>query len=218
MPKLPASVERETDFVLYGHPASGNAWKAALIFALTDTPFDFEYVDLFNGGTRTPEYTAINRFQEIPVLRHGDKTIVQSSVILTYMSGLTGKFGPRDAEERWRIAEWLAWENQRVLAGPALVRYLRKFQKPPADPAVLDFLVPRAERAIGQFAEAVVDRPFLLGDRPTIADIACAGYLFLLEDGGFDAKRWPSIIDWRARMSALKGWKSAEELLPRPQA
>jgi glutathione S-transferase len=209
--------ERETDFILYGHPESGNAWKAALIFALTDTPFDFEFVDIFKGGTRTPEYTAINRFQEIPVLRHGEKTIVQSSVILTYMSGLSGKFGPRDAEERWRVAEWLAWENQRLLAGPALVRFLRKFQRPAVDQAVMDFLVPRAERAIGQFAEAVGSRPFLLGDRPTIADIACAGYIFLLEEGEFDVRRWPAIVDWRARMAALKGWKSAAELMPAPQ-
>ena len=216
MPKSLEAVERETDFVLYGHPASGNAWKAALIFALTDTPFDFEFVDIFKGGTRTPEFTAINRFQEIPVLQHGEKTIIQSSVILTYMSGLTNKFGPRDAEERWRVAEWLAWENQRLLAGPALVRYLRKFQKPEVDPAVINFLVPRAERAIGQFADAVATKPFLLGDRPTIADIACAGYIFMLEDGGFDAKRWPSIPLWRERMSTLKGWKSAEDLMPAP--
>ena len=38
------------DYTLYGHPRSGNAYKTALMLALTGTAYDFELVDIAGGG------------------------------------------------------------------------------------------------------------------------------------------------------------------------
>jgi len=59
-------------------------------------------------------------------------------------------------------------------------------------------------------------RPFLVNDKPTIADVSLAGYLYYpAEEFGFDIpKEHPAIGAWMERMKALPGWKHPYELMP----
>jgi glutathione S-transferase len=68
---------------------------------------------------------------------------------------------------------------------------------------------------------AIVDKrlakaPYLLGARPTIADISLAGYFYYPPDEfGFDiAKDHPAIGAWMERIKALPGWQHPYELMP----
>ena len=68
-------------------------------------------------------------------------------------------------------------------------------------------------------ALAIVDkhlatRPFLVGDRPTIADISLLGYQYYDEETGIDRTRFPNLIAWTKRVAELPGWKHPYELLP----
>ena len=56
------------EYQLYCFAQSGNAYKAALMLALAGADWEPVWVDFFNGGTRTPEYRAINEMGEVPVL------------------------------------------------------------------------------------------------------------------------------------------------------
>ena len=122
------------------------------------------------------------------------------------------RFGHRDDDERWTIQEWLAWDNQRMTGGPALLRYQRRFVTD-TDPAVLTFLQGRAERALGQLAAGLAATGWLVGGRPTIADIAACAYAFWLDEAGLDAARWPSIPAWLDRIRALPGFAPAGTLM-----
>ncbi len=199
-------------FRLYGSPISGNAYKPALMLALSGQRFAFVPVDVQSGATRTDAYLAINRFQEIPVLEHGGRRIVQSGVILTYLAEQLGRFGHRNEDERWTIQEWLAWDNQRMTGGPALLRFQKRFVAD-TDPAVLAFLRGRAERALGQLSAALAKTGWLVGDRPSIADIATCAYAFWLDEAGLDAERWPAIPAWLDRIRALPGFAPAGTLM-----
>jgi glutathione S-transferase len=201
------------DFRLYGSPTSGNAYKPALMLALCGQAFEFRPVDLQAGAARTEAFRAINRFQEVPVLEHGGRRIVQSGVILTYLAEQLGQFGHQNEDERWTIQEWLAWDNQRMTGGPALLRFLRRWM-PETDTAVLDFVRGRAERALGQLAEGLRETGWLVGGRPTIADIANSAYAFWLDEAGLDAARWPSIQVWLRRITALPGFRTPAALMP----
>lgn len=204
------------EFLLYGHFESGNVYKVALLLSLLGQPFAYRHVALFDGETRTDGYLAINRYQEVPVLEHRGERLCQSAVILAYLADRFGKYQGRDERERRTVAEWLAWEQQRILAGPALIRFIRRFQAGQVPPAVIDYLTPRAERALGQLERAVGESPFLVGDQATIADVAASAYLFWLDQAGLDPARWPAIQAWLGRIRALPGFKPAEALLPRP--
>jgi glutathione S-transferase len=138
-------------------------------------------------------------------------------VILTYLAETLGRYGHRNEDERWRIQEWLAWDNQRMSGGPALLRYLRRWF-PETDPAVLAFITARAERALGQLDACLGESEWLAGDRPTIADIATCAYAFWLDEAGFDPARWPAIGAWLRRIGKLPGFAQPDALMPAPAA
>jgi glutathione S-transferase len=56
---------------------------------------------------------------------------------------------------------------------------------------------------------------WLAGEDITIADIACAGYLFYTEDFTFDRADYPQIDRWLDRIAARPGWKHPYDLMPR---
>jgi glutathione S-transferase len=199
-------------FRLYGSPTSGNAFKPALMLSLCGQPFEFRSIDLQGGAARTEAFRSVNRFQEVPVLEHDGRRIVQSGVILLYLAEQLGRFGHRNEDERWTIQEWLAWDNQRMTGGPALLRYLRRWV-PETDPAVLAFLRTRAERALGQLAAGLAETGWLVGGRPTIADLAACAYAFWLDEAGLEAQRWPAIPAWLERIAALPGFAPAAVLM-----
>src|ERR1700743_1200776 len=71
------------EYRLYCMKESGNAYKAALMLALSGADWEPVWVDYFNGATRTEAFKAeINEMGEVPVLVHGPTRLSQSGVIL----------------------------------------------------------------------------------------------------------------------------------------
>ena len=195
---------------------SGNCYKAALMLALTDLPWEPVFVDFFKGETRGERYRSeVNELGEAPVLEMEGKRISQSGVILDLLAHKTGKFGPKDEEQRAECWRWLLFDNHKFTGYLSVYRFLRTFIKD-TDPAVLDFLKARAERAFAIADKHLAKQPFLLGERATIADISMAGYVFYpAEETGFDFKAsHPAIHAWRERIKALPGWKHPYDLMP----
>jgi glutathione S-transferase len=63
-----------------------------------------------SGETKTPEYTALNPRQKIPLLQDGDFTIGESAAIAAYLSQKYSHRGRRlHPEEPDRYARWVEW-------------------------------------------------------------------------------------------------------------
>ena len=54
---------------------------------------------------------------------------------------------------------------------------------------------------------------WLAGETPTIADLALYAYTHRADEGEFDLARWPGVLAWVKRTSALPGITT----LPRPE-
>ena len=132
------------------------------------------FVDFFvKGEQRSPEYRAnINEMGEVPVLVHGEKKLSQSGVILTYLAERSGKYLPVGDDERLEALRWMIFDNQKVNGFLGPYRFLRIFAKPPGDPKVLAFLKGRIDNSLAILDKRLAARPFMLGERPTIADIS----------------------------------------------
>ena len=206
------------EYQLYCFAQSGNAYRAALMLNLTGADWKPVWVDFFKGGeTRTPAYrTQVNEMGEAPVLVHGDMKLTQSGVILTYLARRSGKFLPEGEEEELEALRWIIFDNQKVNGFLGPFRFLKNWAKPPGDPAVLAFLKGRIDGSLGIVNKRLEQKPFLLGERPTIADVSLAGYLYYPpEEFGFDiGKDHPAIAAWRERMKALPGWGHPYDLMP----
>jgi glutathione S-transferase len=206
-----------SEYRLHCFAQSGNAYRAALMLNLVGADWEPVFVDYFAKKVHlTPEYrTEINEMGEAPVLEHGTKRLSQSAVILTYLAEKSGKFLPQGDDERLEALRWIVFDNQKVNGYLGPFRALRNFVSN-ADPAVLAFLKGRFTNTLGIVDKRLASRKFLLGGRPTIADISLAGYLFYpAEEFGFDfATEWPAIGAWCERVRALPGWEHPYKLMP----
>jgi glutathione S-transferase len=203
------------EYRLHCMKESGNAYKAALMLELSGCDWQPVWVDYFNGQTRGDAFRAeINEMGEVPVLEHKGRRFTQSGVILDYVAEMTGRFGPRDAEERREILRWTLFDNHKFTSYYATLRFLFGLQKSGETP-VVEFLRARVRGAYGVADKHLAGRKFLLGDAPTIADFSLAGYVFYDEPTGIDrAKEFPNVDAWAARIAALPGWKHPYDLMP----
>jgi glutathione S-transferase len=205
------------EYQLHCFAQSGNAYRAALMLNLIGADWEPVWVDFFKGGVqRTPEFRAeVNEMGELPVLVHGKKKISQSGVILTYLSDKTGKFQPQGEDEKLETLRWLLFDNQKVNGYLGPYRAIKNFTPTP-NQTVMEFLKGRFDNSLGIVNKRLQAAPFLLGERPTIADVSLAGYLFYpAEEFGFDiGKDHPAIGAWGERMKALPGWGHPYDLMP----
>ena len=206
-----------SEYRLYCMAQSGNAYRAALMLNLIGADWQPVWVDFFNGATRKPEYREqVNEMGEVPVLVHGTKKLSQSGVILAYLARRSGKFLPDGEDEELEALRWIIFDNQKVNGFLGPYRFLKNFAKPAGDPAVMAFLKGRIDGNLAIVNTRLSRHPYLLGNRPTIADVSLTGYMYYpTEEFGFDiAKEHPAIGAWMERMRALPGWKHPYELMP----
>lgn len=197
-------------FVLHGNLNSQPATRIALYFRLAGIPFSYRHVDLRNGQQKTPEYLAINRFGRVPTLVHGAQSLSESSVILTYLSEQTGKFGGHSAAEKLRLAEWLSWLAD-VLLPVQRARAVRKFN---GDANALPWIDASAATGLALFDQHLAGRTFIEGERLTIADIFAFPWIDLLTESAVDPNKYPNIQLWADRIRAQPGYVPQYELLP----
>ncbi len=198
--------------VLYGSFTSSSSYKPMLYLALSGMAFSFRTVNLKNGVQREAPYLQVNRYGQVPALRHQGLTIVQSNVILDYLARTTGHFEGATEQQRWTAREWLSWESD-AITNVAKVRHFSRFRE--VDPAVKDHFRGPAEAALSFVDNALAGRQWLVGDACTIADIGCWGRMVFMAEGGFDITRWPNIVAWSDRLKAMPGFALPYDLIPK---
>jgi glutathione S-transferase len=128
---------------------------------------------------------------EVPVLEHGGKRLSQSGVILHYLADHFAKFGGSSPDEKREILRWMLWE-----------------------PQVHDFLRGRVKTSLGILDTHLSKNEFVIGQKPTIADLSLCGYLYWPDEFGFSWSDYPRIGAWLDRIRALPGWVHPYELMP----
>jgi glutathione S-transferase len=196
--------------------ASGNSYKVALYLNCAGLDWEPVGVDFAGGVTREANWRAdTNPMGEVPVLEVAGKRMSQSGAILLWLAETTGKFAPTN-DERFEALRWFFFDNHRFTNNYAMHRFQNCFTPRAVDPAVLAFLRSRVESTFAIADKHLTDRPFVLGERPTIVDFSMAGYVYYpAAETGFDiAAQFPAIDAWRRRLAALPGWKPPYELMP----
>jgi glutathione S-transferase len=202
-----------TAYRLYCTGVSGNCYKVALMLALAGCDWEAVGVDYMGGETRGDKFRAeLNEMGEIPVLEHEGKHLSQSGAILTYLARRTGRFEGRDEDERLDILRWILFDNHKFTSYFATLRFLVGIQKSGETP-VTEFLRGRATTAFGLVERHLAGQRFLVADRPTIADLSLAGYLYYPEETGMDPAKFPNIAAWKKRIAGLPGWAGPYELM-----
>jgi glutathione S-transferase len=135
-------------------------------------------VDLGKLEHKTPEFAGLNPFQTIPILQLDDGTkIAETIAICRYVEALWPEpnlFGLTPLEQAM-IEMWQRHLEWRLLLPIAQVlRHSHPHMTEMENPQVPDWAAanrPRALKAMAIVDEALHDRPFIAGDRFTVADI-----------------------------------------------
>ena len=195
---------------------SGNAYKIALYLNCAGLDWEPVGVDFAGGQTRDASWRAdTNPMGEVPVLEVNGQRMSQSGAVLIWLAETTGKFAP-GADDRFEALRWILFDNHKFTANYAMHRFQNSLTPEPVHPAILSFLRARVESSFAIVEKHLADRPFVLGERPTIVDFSMAGYMYYPpEETGFDiAADFPALEAWRQRIAALPGWKPPYQLMP----
>lgn len=205
-----------THYRLYCVGASGNSYKVALYLNCAGLDWEPVGVDFAGGETRGAQWRADNNAMgEVPVLEIAGKRMAQSGAILWWLADTHGRFAI-SADDRYEAMQWLLFDNHKFTNNYAMHRVQNCMTSQPAPEALLSFLRSRVESSFAIAEKHLKDRPFVLGDSPTIVDFSMAGYVYYPpEETGFDiARDYPAIDAWRKRLAALPGWKPPYEMMP----
>lgn len=203
-----------SEYTLHCFAQSGNAYKVALMLELSGADWTPQWVDFFNGATRTPEFRAdVNEMGEIPVLDHAGRKLSQSGVILDYLVERLGTFGWTNDDDRREILRWVLFDNHKLTSYIATLRFLRFIMKS-GETEVTKWLEGRARAALAVLDAHLDGRSFVVGETPTIADLSLCGYLFWPDEIGIELNRYSHIVRWLDRLKALPGWRHPYDLMP----
>lgn len=130
------------------------------------------------GETHTDEFKRLNPRHKIPVLRHGSLVLTESAAIIQYLSetfpNSSEVYVPSDAVSRTRLNEWCYFIMSELDAGSLYV--VRRHdglkhiygEAPIAVESAKSYFVHNLEAMTARIGG---DRPYLLGDRLSVADI-----------------------------------------------
>jgi glutathione S-transferase len=204
-------------FVLHGSPHSLPTYKVALMLRLCGAGFSFRYVSFQRGMQLTPEFRALSRWGQVPVLAHDGRVLVQSAAILEYLSETLGRFAAVDRDADQQLREWLFWEADRLhppLYGWYSVELGRRKLLPLAfETAVVERWERLGAAALGILDAWLAGRAFLVGIAATAADISCYGDIAFAKLTGRDLAHWPNVAAWAARIEALPRFAAPFDLL-----
>jgi GST-like protein len=161
-----------------------NGVKASIMLEETGLAYEPHLVDIIKNESHTREFLSLNPNGKIPAIIDPDGPggqpigLFESGAILLYLADKSGKFISTDAALRWDTIQWLFFQMAAI--GPMFgqLGFFHKFAgKEIADKRPLERYVTESKRLLGVLDTRLADRPWIVGDEYSIADIATIGWV-----------------------------------------
>lgn len=201
---------------LYDYVLSGNCYKVRLLASLLKVELNCEAIDFHPGMEhRSSEFRKLNPLEELPVIRDGDLVLRDAQAILVH---LASRYAEQDIwyprTEAGTVQQWLGFADLLTrTASAARLHDMLGFK--------LDVEAARAgaRRAFRILDDHLTERElagnkWLVGEHPTIADIACFPYVALAQDGGLPLHDYAAIRHWIMHIKKLDNFITMPGISP----
>jgi len=207
--------------ILYGFPRSTFVNIVRLILTHKDVAYGFHDLEPVMGK---PEHLALHPFDRVPILRHGDFTVYETSAIVSYVDeAFAGpRLTPQDVRARGRMNQWISAVNSYYY--PYMIYHVthERIVFPElgiaTDEKVVAHALPKVELGLGVLERELSDgRDYLLGSELSIADFYLLPSTFafsLTEEGRTLYPKFPAFCRWRERIENLPTTKKLRASLP----
>ncbi len=201
------------DFYYWPTP---NGWKVAIMLEECALPYNLIPVNIGKGDQFAPEFLAISPNNRMPAILDRDiegapVPVFESGAILFYLAEKTGRFMPRDPLGRKETLEWLFWQvgNQGPLAGQLshFVNYAPKDEDYSRARYAKEY-----DRCLGVLERRLEDRPYILGDDYSIADMICWPWVLIAKPLGQSLDDLPNVARWRQAVKERPAVQRAVDL------
>ena len=161
-----------------------NGVKVSIMLEETGLAYEPHLVDITKNESHTPEFLSLNPNGKIPAIIDPDGPggeaigLFESGAILLYLADRSGQFISADVAMRWETIQWLFFQMGSI--GPMFgqLGYFNKFAgKEIADKRPLERYVAESRRLLGVLDTRLADRPWIMGEAYSIADIATIGWV-----------------------------------------
>jgi glutathione S-transferase len=209
------------DPIVYGFPRSTYVNIVRLILTHKNIPYGFHDLEPIMGK---PEHLALHPFNRVPILRHGDFAVYETSAIASYIDeAFDGpRLTPQDVRQRARMNQWISAVNSYYY--PYMIFHVthERLVYPElgiaSDEKVVAHALPKVELALGVMErELSHGGEYLLGPELTLADFFVLPSTFafsLTEEGKAMYPRYPAFYRWRERMESLPTTQKLRAALP----
>lgn len=192
---------------IHSFPLSGHAHRVVLFASLAGINHEVLNVDLANGAHKSPEYLAKNPAGQVPMIEDGDVVISDSNAILVYLARkYAPSYIPNGPVAEAEVQKFLTLAAGELAFGPAAARLINVF-KAPLD---VDFTHATAAKVLGKLEAHLEGRNFLVGEAPTIADVAIYSYTAHAPEGDVSLEAYPNVRRLLANIEALNGFVSMQ--------
>ena len=205
---------------LYAVVGSPNSRKVLAVINHLGMDVDVEYLDLFAGDMKQPNYEALNPNTMVPTLIDGDFRLWESNAINQYLADKAGdeNLYPKDPKVRADIARWQSWElahfNQAfgMLAFESVAK--PNFMDMQGDAALIQWSREQLARFARVLNSHLQDKVYMVTDKLTLADYSIIHVEFFKEMIPFDWAPYPSVNEYFDRMRQSAHWRATAPASP----
>lgn len=194
-----------SNLTFYRHPVSGHAHRVELLLSLLSLKADAIDVDLMKGAQKSPEFLNMNPYGQVPVLKDGDLVLTDSISILVYLASKyddSRQWLPTSAVEAAQVQKYLSIAAGPIKEGPANARLITLFNAP----YDVEKTIAASHHILALIEAHLEERVWLVGNTPTIADVANYAYIAHAPEGNIDLSEYTNIRTWISRIESLKGF------------
>jgi glutathione S-transferase len=193
--------------LLYDSPVSGNCYKVRLLFAHLGVNYDVREVDVIDRTDRREFLAELNPARGVPTLVLDDgRALGESNAILWYFGEGT-RFVPEDRFDRAKVQQWLSFEQAQIEPSLGVARFLITYSGWPRDryePRLKEYWS-RGRKALAGLDASLADREWLVGETPTLADLALYAYTHAAGEAEVDLEPYAHVRRWLAGVAAMPG-------------
>ncbi len=194
---------------LFDYLPSQNAYKIRLLMNHLGVAYHTEFVSIFEGEGQRPDYLAINPTGAVPAIMLEDgRTLAESNAILAFLAEGT-KYLPADAFSRAKVSQWLFFEGDYVQATVATLRHwIMTGKDKRRSPELVAAKRAGSIKTLSMLDRELAQRPFLIGDAYTIADMSVFAYVHLADQANLPLQDFSNVVRWIAAVQTQPGFLS----------
>lgn len=168
------------------------------IWAAEEASLPYEIVPIgFLPGFKLERDVAINPNNKIPALEDGELVLFESLAINLHIAGKAGAPLMPAGDDASRVMQWTLWTATEVEAHVMRWGY-NTYLKPEAERVASEAAAGKdaLDLRLGVLDRVLADRPFLLGQGFTVADLNLACVLYAPWANTYDLGRFPKVKAW----------------------